>query len=227
MGPRDIPLKSTDKPDKLRVILADGQEIFRASLRSLLSQRMDWLNVVGEARDGRELVEKVLSLSPHLVIMEINLPGLSGTRVLANLTAAGARMMVLTAEGESTAAMSAVQAGALGFLHKSCSVDELEAGLRSVAAGQSYVSPMFSQAAIQANYAAKSSPKPPVPKLTARQRQILKLVADGETTKELARKLCISARTAETHRMQLMNRLQIHSTAELTKYAIREGLTTL
>jgi DNA-binding NarL/FixJ family response regulator len=209
----------------IRIVIADDHALLRAGLRGLLAG-LEGVEVVGEAADGLQALELVKSLRPDLLMTDIAMPGLDGL----GLTEAVARevettrVLILSMHTEPEYADRALRAGAAGYLVKDSGIAEVELAIRAVARGESYLSPSVSKH-IVAGYARMASSQPATPDpLTPRQREVLKLIAEGLTTKAIARRLDISAKTADTHRVQLMERLGIHDIAGLVRYAIRIGL---
>jgi DNA-binding NarL/FixJ family response regulator len=206
----------------LRVVLVDDHALVRAGIRALL-ERMDGVEVLAEAGDGRQALELIRNLRPDVVLLDIAMPLLSGMEVLreATTTFPGVKIIILTVHETEEYATHAIQFGAVGFLPKSSASDELELALRTVARGERYLS---AGSAKQDQYPV---PGPPIMELTPRQREVLVMIAKGQSTKDIARSLLISVKTVETHRAQLMERLQIYDVAGLVRYAIRLGLVKI
>ena len=209
----------------IRVLLVDDHQLVRAGIRALLDNLPD-VEVVAEASDGREAARLARNLTPDIVLTDIAMPGLNGLEATAKIrkSCPGVRTIVLSMHANEEYVIQALRAGASGYLSKQAATQELEFALRSVANGESYLSPAISSKVIDRllneNDGASISPTP----LTPRQREILQLVAEGKTTREIASILSISAKTVETHRAQLMERLEIHDLPGLVRYAIRVGL---
>jgi DNA-binding NarL/FixJ family response regulator len=209
----------------IRVLLVDDHTLLRAGLRVLL-QELPAVEVVGEAASGEEALVLVEALGPDILLCDVTMPGLSGLEVAEQVARnfAGTRTIILSMHAEKEYAVKALQAGAVGYLLKDAGTAELEIALRAVAGGGLYLSPAISKH-IVADYARMASARVEDPDpLTSRQREVLKLIAEGLTTKAIARRLQISAKTADTHRTQLMERLGIHDIAGLVRYAIKIGL---
>jgi len=205
----------------VRILLADDHKLVRAGLRSLVNAIPD-VSVVGEASHGREAVEMAVRLKPDIVLMDINMPELNGLNAAERIARAlpRTRVIMLSMLGNEAYIEEALRLGASGYLLKDADAIELALAIRAVADGQTYLSPAVAKhAAVLAKRGL--APSPP---LTARQREVLQLIAEGRTTKEIAQKLDLSARTVETHRMQIMERLKIRDLAGLVRYAIREGI---
>jgi DNA-binding NarL/FixJ family response regulator len=211
--------------NSIRVVIVDDHALIRAGLRGLLSD-LEGVEIVGEAADGLKALELVEALRPDILMTDISMPGLDGLGLTMAVASgpSGTRVIILSMHTEVAYADKAVRAGAVGFLVKDSAVAEVEVAVRAVARGESYLSPVVSKHVV-AGYArmAEAQVAEPDP-LTPRQREVLKLIAEGLTTKAIARRLDISAKTADTHRVQLMERLGIHEIAGLVRYAIRTGL---
>ncbi len=212
----------------IRVLLADDHALVRAGIRSLL-EGLEGMLVAGETGDGRDVLELAAQRSPHVVLLDIGLPGMNGVEVAARLAKERpeARVIILSMHATEEYVSQALQAGASGYLLKDASVAELELAIRAVARGETYLSPAISKTVID-EYVRRvgSAPASPAAVLTPRQREILQLLAEGHSTKQIAHGLGVSVKTVETHRAQLMDRLSIHDLAGLVRYAIRVGLVT-
>lgn len=213
----------------IRIILVDDHKIMRESLRFLIEKQPD-MKVIGEAEDGRKAVEVVKKLSPNLVIMDIVMPGLNGIESTHQIISNSpfVKVIVLSAHSDRRFIYQTFKAGASGYLLKVCAFEELVTSIKAVVAHKIYVSPLIADGVIQ-GYVAKNTKisSSAFSLLTDREREILQLIAEGKTTKEIALLLGVSVKTTETHRQRTMNKLSTNSIAELTKYAIREGLTSL
>jgi len=200
--------------------------LVRAGIRVLL-ERIKEVEVIAEAAGGQDTLELIEKLSPDLVLLDITERGLSGLDVLKQIVAKfpSLRVIVLTAANESEQyAVHVLRLGAAGFVPKSAASTELELAIKTVAAGENYLS---SEISTQSVLKYLKDPDAFVSALTARQYEVLKLIAEGYTTKEIARRLDISVKTVETHRAQIMERLNIHDIAGLVRYALRVGLVKL
>lgn len=212
----------------LRILLADDHRMFANGLAALLEREPD-LEVVGTEPDGREAVRTAIELEPDVVAMDLSMPGLSGIEATRQIVAERPEIKVLclSMHRERQYLQAALEAGAAGYVLKDRSQQELVEGIRQVAAGEIYLSPEMTAAAVdeyRKNLVGHRAAIEPV--LTAREREVLQLVAEGMSSREIADRLCISQRTVATHRRHLAEKLDIHSVAGLTKYAIRHGLTT-
>ncbi|MCL5036078.1 MAG: response regulator transcription factor [Chloroflexi bacterium] len=212
----------------IRIILADDHEIIREGLKALLEKQHD-MEVVGEAEDGRTTVRLTKELKPDVVIMDITMPDLNGIEATRKIMSEipNVKVVALSVHSDKRFVMEMFKAGASGYLPKDCAFSELAVAVRAVVAGQSYLSPKVADIVIKDYVSNRTKSEPSVfSMLTNREREVLQLLAEGNTTKEIASLLNISDKTVETHRRQVMNKLDIHNVAELTKYAIREGLTS-
>jgi DNA-binding NarL/FixJ family response regulator len=215
----------------IRILLADDHSLVRAGIRALV-QRVNGVEVVGEASNGREAFRLVKECEPDVVLMDVAMPELNGLDAIPRILQQDPKIAVIILSMHATReyVQRALQAGAAGYVLKNAAVDELETAIRTVARGEKYLTPAISEQVI----AGMSAPKreaggSPVPaeSLTQRQREILQLIAEGRTTREIAKILHISVKTVETHRTLLMARLNLHEVAGLVRYAIRIGLVTL
>jgi len=215
----------------IKVVLADDHQIVRHGLRSLLSTEPD-IEVVGEADNGRAVIRLVQELSPQVVIMDISMPDLNGIEATRQILSdfSGVKVIALSMHSDSLFVLNMFKAGASGYLLKDCALEELVKAVRTVMNRKIYLSPSISDIVVKdfvIGWSPEDSSSSAYSILTAREREVLQLMAEGKTTNQIAESLCISVKTVEAHRKQLMTKLDIHSVAELTKYAIRQGLTTL
>lgn len=211
----------------IRVLLADDHALVRAGIRALL-ERMDRVEVVGEAGDGRRALDLIQELRPDIVLLDITMPGLSGFEVLKETTEKfpEVHVIALTVHDAEEYAFQALRSGAAGYLPKSAASAELEEAILLVMDGQKYLSPKIAQRAVLM-YLQSGQAGSTLQELTPRQREVLTLISEGCSTKDIASKLGISVKTVETHRAQLMERLDIHDVAGLVRYAIRTGIIKL
>ena len=210
------------------ILLVDDHRIVREGLRTLLGQQPD-LEVVGEAADGREAVEKASLLRPDVVVMDIAMPELNGVEatrlVLSGLPAT--RVVALSMYADRRFVAEILRAGALGYVLKDGAFEELALAIRTTMEGKTYLSPSIAGLVVEELVRRTPAPgSPSLALLTPRERQVLKLLADGMRPREIGQELSISAKTVEVHKQNLMNKLEIHSAAELTRFAIREGVAT-
>ena len=214
--------------DPIRVLLADDHALVRAGIRSLL-EKLPAIEVVAEASDGREAIRLVEKHEPHVLLTDIAMPGLNGlevTRHLAN-TFPKVRVLILSMYADEEHLYLALRAGAAGYLLKGSAREELELAIRAVARGDTYLSPPVAKITIREYSGRVNAESCPLRKLSPRQEQVLQLIAEGKTTKQVALELNISVKTVETHRMQLMDRLEIHDVPGLVRFAIKVGLVGL
>jgi len=213
----------------IRILLADDHGIIRQGLRSLLEKEPD-MQVVGEAEDGRKAIELVNECSPDIVIMDITMPNLNGVEATRHITGelSKSKVIALSIHSNRRFVADMLKAGASGYILKECLSDELVQAIRTVASGGRYLSPRITDVVID-DYVKRLSttPESRIATLTARERQVLQLLAEGKSTKQIALDLHVSSKTIEANRRRIMEKLDIHSVAELTKYAVREGLTSL
>jgi DNA-binding NarL/FixJ family response regulator len=207
--------------------LADDHHLVRAGIRALL-QTIDGVEVIGEAEDGREVVRLLEGCRPDVVVMDLAMPGLNGLEATGRIVKEhpGVRVIILSMSATEDSVLQAIRTGASGYLLKNARITELEQALRAVAAGQTYLSPAISGHVIEAcKHQAQEDDSAKNP-LTPRQREVLQLVAEGNSTKKIAKTLGISVKTVEMYRSQIMASLEIHDIAGLTRYAIRMGIVS-
>lgn len=212
----------------IRVLLAEDHALVRAGFRALLS-KLPGIEVVAEAADGREALALVKMHQPDVILMDISMAGLNGLEAAVRIAKEfpEVRVLMLSAHANEDYVKQALRAGAAGYLVKDAGLSELELAVQAVARGETYLSPAVSKHVV-ADYLRRARAEPDlVELLTPRQREILQLIAEGHSTKEIARILHVSPKTVETHRTQLMERLDIHDIAGLVRYAIRVGVLNL
>jgi DNA-binding NarL/FixJ family response regulator len=212
---------------RIRILLADDHQLMRDGLRELLEKQQD-LEVVGEADNGWHAVELAGQLAPDLVIMDVAMPELNGVGATRELLRAkpGMKVLALSMHPTGRVVSEMLCAGAGGYLLKSCALEELVVAVRSVYAGKTYLSPEIAGTVVE-GYVRRPAGKTETAGaiLSDRESQVLQLVAEGRSTKEIAGELNITSKTVDTHRQHIMDKLGIRTIAELTKYAVREGLT--
>jgi len=212
-----------------RILLAEDHTIVREGLCSLIENQPD-IEVVGEAEDGQTAIELVRELLPDVVIMDITMPNLNGVEATRHITSEFPQVKVIALSIHSNRRFVAdmLEAGAKGYILKECLFDELVQAIQAVIAGNGYLSSRITGIVVEdyANHLAAIADSP-LAALASRERQVLQLVAEGKSTKQIALKLHVSTKTVEANRRQIMQKLDLHSVAELTKYAVREGLTPL
>ncbi|NOT34670.1 MAG: response regulator transcription factor [Candidatus Eisenbacteria bacterium] len=206
----------------MRVLLVDDQPLLRAGVRRVLEAEPD-LRVVGEAGHGEEALVRIAEHDPELVVLDLNMPGMDGFAVLRELRARGAaqRVLVLSLHSDPAYVSRAVREGADGYLLKDTAVQELPRAIRAVMAGSGFYSP---GAQFALGEAMRATEKPALARLTRREIEVLVAIAEGKPSKAIAYELGIGLRTIETHRANLMRKLELHSVAELTRFAIANGL---
>ena len=213
---------------KPRVLMADDHSMILAGLRKLVEGECE---VVGTVEDGRALVEAAQKLRPDLILLDISMPllnGLEATRQLTKLVPES-KLIILTMHASPTYATEAFQAGASGYLLKRSAASELNQAIQSVLQGRQYLTPLITKDVLDSVFKPSTGERgtPASTALTPRQREVLQLVAEGRGTKEIATILSVSVKTVEFHRSRIMQQLDIHTTADLTKYAITHGITSL
>ncbi len=213
----------------ITVILADDHKIIRDGLRTLIESQPE-MQVIAEAENGRETIKLAKELHPDVVIMDISMPDLNGidaTREVVN-SIPGIKVIALSMHSDRRFVSGMLSSGASGYLLKDCAFEELAKAIRTVVTNHTYLSPMISDIVVK-SYISKSpeTTTENAPLLTAREREMLQLMAEGMTAKEIASHLFVSVKTVETHRRNIAQKLNINRAAELIKYAIREGLVTL
>jgi len=209
----------------IRVLLADDHTLVRAGIRSLL-EGLENVEVVGEAGDGQEAVRLAESLRPDVVLLDVGMPGLNGLDVAARLAAqdASIRVLILSMHTSEEYVLRALRAGCAGYLLKGSAVAELAIAVRAVARGETYLSPAVSKHVMDDYVRRTGGATDPIDALTPRQREVLQLVAEGNTSKDIADRLGLSFKTVEAHRAQIMERLGLHDVAGLVRFAMRMGL---
>jgi len=211
------------------IFLADDHQIVRDGIRTLINTT-DGLTVVGEAADGRTAVSQCLELNPDVILLDVGLPGLNGVEAARQIhdEAPAIRIVALSMLSDASYVRRMFKAGASAYLLKDCAFEELVRALDAVKAGKTWVSPSISGVVLQ-DYLKDVRPQgsDALNRLTPREREVLQLLAEGRATKQIAADLFVSVKTAETHRQNLMRKLEIFNIADLTKFALREGLTQL
>lgn len=213
---------------KIRILLADDHEVVRDGLRALLEKQPEF-EVIGMSGDGRETVRMTQQLAPDLVILDINMPNLSGIEAARQIRAdtPAVKILALSVHSRSALVAQMIQAGAPGYLPKSCAAQELIEAIRTVIRNHTYISPKIMDSVVEYLRTEPAAQAVPAAELSDREREVLGLIATGKSSKEIAACLNLSERTIEFHRHNLMDKLGLHTVAELTKYAVREGLAML
>ena len=211
----------------IRIVLADDHAILRHGLGQGLRQEAG-MDIVGETGDGRTTVQVAKELCPDVVVMDISMPDLNGIEATREIrrVAPGVKVVALSMHSAKRYVMEMFRAGASGYLLKDCDFAEVAQAIRSVADGKTYVSPSVGNFVVNDLVHPEQAAAGAFSLLTQREREVLQLLAEGKTTKQIALCLHISPKTVEAHRLRVMNKLEIDNVAQLTKYAIQEGLTT-
>jgi DNA-binding NarL/FixJ family response regulator len=211
--------------DLIRILLADDHTLLRAGLHALL-QNLPGIVVVGEAGTGREALEMIRAHQPDVVLMDIAMPEMNGLEAAAAVAEEfpQVRVIILSMHATEEHVSQALRTGAAGYLLKNAGLTELELAITAAGRGETYLSPAVSKHLVSSYVQRVGGEAGPLELLTPRQREILQLIAHGNSTKEIARRLNISGKTVETHRAQLMDRLDIHDVAGLVRLALRLGL---
>jgi DNA-binding NarL/FixJ family response regulator len=213
----------------MRILLVDDHTLMREGLRAVLEKRPD-MTVVGEAANGREAMELAGTTRPDVVVMDISMPELNGIDATRRILAEHPHIKVvgLSMNSDRRYVVAMFAAGAHGYLLKDAASDELILAVTAVMRGNRYVSPAVASMVVDALLKGEGIPAPSQEKpLSSREREVLQLLAEGNSSKDIAVRLSLAVPTVETHRRQIMEKLNLHTVAELTKYAIREGLTTV
>lgn len=212
----------------ISILLVDDHALVRAGIHLLLERIAD-VSSIAEAKDGREAVRMIRDTPPDLVLMDIAMPGLNGLEATARITKEfpEVRVIVLSMYANDEYVREAIKAGAAGYLVKSGASVELERAIKAIAHGENYFSPAVNARVVKDKNGGLSTDRALIERLTPRQREILQLIAERHSTKEIAQILDISIKTVETHRAQLMDRLAIHDVPGLVRFAIRAGLASL
>lgn len=210
----------------IRLMLVDDHKILRESLRSILEKVADFA-VVAEAEDGTAALQLARQASPDIVLMDIGMPGLNGIETTRRLLAndSGIKVLALTTFSDRHMVLQILEEGASGYVVKSAGTEELLRAIRTVAQGDTYLSPEIATAVVDTVRGRSGHTGPKHEKLGRREREVLQLLAEGKTSPEIATGLHIATSTVEVHRRNIMRKLDLHTVAELTKYAIRHGLT--
>ncbi|MCX7047875.1 MAG: response regulator transcription factor [Candidatus Sumerlaeota bacterium] len=213
---------------QITILLADDHEIFRSGLRSLI-EKEHGLKVIGEAENGQMAIHLARELKPDVVVMDIGMPDMNGIEATRQITASvsGVKVLALSMHTDKRFVKGMLKAGASGYMLKDGAFEELIHAIRLVTSNRIYLSPGISSVLLDAVRHPFQDGGPALPLLTAKEREVLQLVAEGKSTKEIASQLDVSVKTTETHRQHIMEKLDIHNVADLTKYAVREGLTSV
>jgi two-component system, NarL family, response regulator NreC len=213
----------------IRILLADDHQITRSGLRALLEQQPN-MTVAGEADNGRLAVRMAAELKPDIIVMDINMPELNGIEASRQIKSElpDIKIIALSMHSDKRYVAGMLKAGVSGYLLKNCAFDELVAAINSVVRNQSYLSPAIADTVMK-DYASilEGADQSTASLLSSREREVLQLIAEGMSTRDIGERIHVSVKTVETHRQQIMRKLNAKSVAELTKIAVREGLTSL
>jgi DNA-binding NarL/FixJ family response regulator len=211
----------------IRVVLADDHALVRAGIRALL-EKLPGIEVVGEADNGRQALELIKKTSPNLILLDISMAELGGLEALPRIVRdfPGVKVLILSGHANEEYVLRALRCGATGYMLKEAAAEELGLAIKAVAQDKTYLSPSVSRTVVESYLQRAAGEEGPIEQLTARQREVLQLIAEGKNTKEIASTLEVSVKTVEAHRLQLMARLNIHDVPGLVRYAIRSGLVS-
>jgi DNA-binding NarL/FixJ family response regulator len=213
----------------IKIIVVDEHKILREGLSTLIAKQPE-MEIIGEATDGREAIQLLEKLVPDLILMDVTMPNLNGIEATRKIKLKNPdiEIIALSLHSDRRYVLGMIDAGASGYLLKECAFDELVLAINTVMSKKKYLSPGISDILIEEYVKKNTQDRPTIySKLTPREREILQLIAEGKNTKEIARYLFISVKTVETHRRHIKKKLKVESIAELTKIAIKEGLTFL
>jgi DNA-binding NarL/FixJ family response regulator len=214
--------------ESLKLVLADDHALVRAGIRTLL-EKIPGVQIVAESGDGRETIALVAAQNPDVVVMDISMPGMNGLEATARIVKERpqTKVLMLSMHTAENYVLQALRAGATGYLLKDAATEELQLALVAVRRGETYLSPTISKEVLARHRKQATAPRTaPTKGLTPRMREIVQLIAEGRSTKEIAFLLNLSVKTVETHRMHLMARLNLHDVAGVVRYALRNGLIT-
>ena len=212
---------------KIKILIVDDHPVVRKGLLSCLAAK-DHLKIVGEAGNGKDAIKLVKELAPDIVLMDVSMPGMDGLEVTEALKkdSPQTKVLILSMESGRGPVLRIIKAGARGYVLKDAPTDELVKAIETVHAGEAYFSGLVAQIALN-QYVSDADDTKPVAKLSEREREVLALIAEGKSNKEISQPLGIGVRTTETHRERIMRKLDIHSVAGLTKFAIANGISAL
>jgi DNA-binding NarL/FixJ family response regulator len=211
----------------IRVALVDDHALMRAGIRALL-EKLPGIEVVGEANNGREALELIKKKGPNVILLDISMTELGGLEALPRIVKdfPAVKVLILSAFANEEFVLRALRSGAAGYMLKDAAAEELELAIKAVANDKTYLGPSISRTVVETYLQRTTGEQGLIEQLTARQREILQLIAEGKNTKGIASTLDISAKTVDAHRLQLMARLDIHDVPGLVRYAIRSGLVS-
>ncbi|PKP29894.1 MAG: DNA-binding response regulator [Bacteroidetes bacterium HGW-Bacteroidetes-16] len=212
----------------IKILIADDHQLFREGLMTLLSSALN-IEIVAQAENGKQTIEKAKKLNPDIILMDIGMPiinGIEATGIL-QMEAPKIKVIALTMHSEKHFIKGMLEAGAYGYLFKNCAYDELIDAINTVYAGKKYLSDDITEFIIHDYIGKPKNKQEDDPQLSAREMEILKLIADGKTSREISELLFVSIKTIGTHKQNILNKLNMNSTADLVKYAIKKGLISL
>jgi two-component system, NarL family, response regulator NreC len=212
----------------IRVLIADDHRIIRDGLRTLIEKEAG-MEVIAEAENGREMIRLVLKHRPNMVITDVSMPDMNGTEATRKIMEEipGIRVIALSMHSDRRYVLGMLEAGASGYLLKDCAFEELVTAIHQVAKGNTYLSPKITEVVVSGYLNKTQGPHASGSILTPREREVLHLLAEGRSAKEVASHIHVSVKTVETHRRNMMEKLNMRGIAELTKYAVREGLVSI
>lgn len=222
-----IPLTGKDGLDKIKVLIVDDHAILRDSMRALFGSYDD-VEIIGEASDGEQALDKAQKLTPDVIVMDLALPGMGGLETIRRIVNRNpkARVLVLTQYCDREHVISSIKAGASGYIPKQASGTEVLSAIRTVHRGEYFLFPSAASTLIH-DYLLHQSEDEPYDRLTSREREVLRMVVEGQTSRQIADCLSISLKTVLIHRDRMMKKLALHNRTELIKYAIRKGLVEM
>lgn len=211
-----------------QILIADDDDVLRVGLRAVIDELGDY-DVAGEARTGLEAVKLCRRIEPDIVVMDVSMPDMNGVDATERLArqVPGARVLAFSMHQDARFIRRMLDAGASGYVPKAHALEEIGAALKALARGQTYISPSVTGTLLEAMSAEPEAPGETVVPLSVREREVLQMIAEGHSAGDIAERLSLSVKTVESHRRRVMQKLDLHSVALLTKYAIRAGLTTL
>lgn len=213
---------------KIKILLVDDHRLFREGVRALLHREPD-LELVGEADSGRSALREAKAAKPNVALMDVSMPGMNGVEATRQFKSEmpNVRVLALSMHSERRFVTGMLRAGAYGYVLKEMAFEELVLAVRKVHEGHRYMSPGVTEEVVRDYLERFASEPPDATTLTPREREVLQLLAEGHSTRLVAETLHVSIKTVESHRARIMSKLEVHSIAELTKYAIREGITSV
>jgi DNA-binding NarL/FixJ family response regulator len=212
----------------IKILIADDHKLFREGLITLLTESSE-IEIIGQAENGKQAIEKAKKLNPDILIIDIGMPVISGIEATSILKSEmpGLKIIALTMHSEKHFVKGMLEAGAYGYLFKNCAYDELMRAIKTVYSGKKYLSDEITELVIHDYIAKPQDAGEEEPVLSEREMEILKLFAEGKSSREISETLFISVKTVGTHKQHILNKLEISSTADMVKYAIKKGIISL